>query len=211
MKLIQDLGIKDFGKYKRRVGIYECPICKKNYEVHFASVKSGNTTKCRSCTNITHRLTNHRLYSTWKGMLSRTLNPKYKYYKDYGGRGIKVCDRWLDVKNFIEDMYPTFTDGLEIDRINNDGNYEPSNCRWATKSVQARNTRVLQSNNSSGYRGVCFHKSSSNFISRIVISSKTINLGYFKTALEGAYAYDKYVVDNSLEHTTNGLYKKESK
>lgn len=159
----------------------------------------------------THSLTNHRIYQTWNDMRRRVLNPKHKYYKDYGDRNITICARWIDVKNFIEDMYPTYEEGLSLDRINNDGNYEPSNCRWTTNKIQQRNTRVLQSNNTSGYRGVYFHKKNDKFATQIVVNGKRIYLGYFKTAKEAGYAYDKYVIDNNLEHNTNGLYKKETK
>lgn len=102
-------------------------------------------------------------------------------------------------------MYTTFIDGLEIDRINNNGNYEPSNCRWSTRTTQVRNTRILRNTNISGYRGV--GKNGKNWKSRIIINYKEINLGTFKTAEEAGYAYDKYVINNNLEHTTNGLYK----
>lgn len=212
MKLIQDLGMKYFGNQgkKTRYGIYECPICLKHFETRSTDVKTGKSTKCKSCSSristTTHGLKNHRLYNTWIGIKKRVLNKESNKYKYYGGRGITICDRWLDVKNFIEDMYPTYEEGLTIDRIDSDGNYEPSNCRWATKSVQSRNTRKLFSNNTSGYRGVSFRKLNNKFSSRIAINGKFIQIGYFETAKEAGYAYDKYIIDNNLEHTTNGLY-----
>ena len=80
-------------------------------------------------------------YRCWWGMLTRCYNknnPKYKYY---GGRGISMCERWRNsFPNFLADMKPKPSPELSIDRINNDGNYEPGNCRWATRSQQARNT-----------------------------------------------------------------------
>jgi hypothetical protein len=85
-------------------------------------------------------------YQTWIDMKTRCTNPKYKYYKDYGGRGIKVCDEWLySFENFLaylkdNNMYPKPA-GLSIDRIDNDGNYEPGNIRWATMSEQNNNQR----------------------------------------------------------------------
>lgn len=79
-------------------------------------------------------------YRTWKGMLNRCRNPKCERYPRYGGRGIKVCVRWQkSYENFLLDMGRKPSNKYSIDRINNDGNYEPGNCRWATIDVQANN------------------------------------------------------------------------
>lgn len=80
-------------------------------------------------------------YMSWYNMKQRCHNPNNDVYKYYGGRGITVCDGWLDsFENFLEDMGER-PEGTSIDRINNDGNYDPSNCRWTTKKEQARNRR----------------------------------------------------------------------
>lgn len=90
-------------------------------------------------------------YSAWMAMKGRCLNPANKWYRNYGGRGITVCSRWLEsFENFLSDMGKR-PDSMTLERINNDGNYEPSNCRWASRKEQARNMRT---NHLIEYRGV---------------------------------------------------------
>lgn len=80
-------------------------------------------------------------HHTWTSMWQRCTNPKNKSFKNYGGRGITVCARWRIFENFLFDMGPKPSPDLSLDRIDNDGNYEPSNCRWATRLVQTHNSR----------------------------------------------------------------------
>lgn len=153
--------------------------------------------------NTTHGLSRHPLYHTWILMKRRCENPKDSRYITHGARGITVCERWQSVSNFIEDMYPSYIAGLTLDRRDNDGNYEPFNCRWATYETQVHNRRVLFKNNTSGYKGVYWQTQKSKWRAMIGLSGKRKHIGLFNTALEAAHAYDQYVIDNGLEHKRN--------
>jgi hypothetical protein len=90
---------------------------------------------------LKHGMFGTKIYSSWSAMVYRCRNPKAKAYPKYGGRGIKVCDRWLDFTNFYADMSEGHWDGAEIDRKDNDGNYEPGNCVWETSKTNLQNKR----------------------------------------------------------------------
>jgi hypothetical protein len=113
---------------------------------HTASdLRAGKSRQCTLChnrenaeNNKTHGMHQTLIYFVWRSMLQRCSNSNAPFYNRYGGRGIKVCERWNKFENFLEDMGER-PEGMTIDRINNDGNYEPNNCRWVTHKENCNN------------------------------------------------------------------------
>lgn len=157
-----------------------------------SNIKNGHTKSCgclsretTSKLNKTHGKSKSKLYGIWKAMLDRCENPLNKNYHNYGGRGIKVCDRWKNIDNFISDVGQQ-PGKLSLDRIDNEGNYEPSNCRWADRSVQNINKRVSNANKL-GIKGIHFEARTKKYFVQIVLKRKITFIGRF-SRLEDAIA-----------------------
>ncbi len=137
--------------------------------------------------NRTHSQTHTRLYATWRNMKHRCSN---KAYIHYGGRGIMVCDEWVESFEAFRNwsLSNGYAETLEIDRIDVNGNYEPGNCRWATKSQQIQNVRKTVGAAASRFKGVS--KSRSRWQARIKVDGQAIYLGVFIDEEKAARAYD---------------------
>lgn len=147
--------------------------------------------------NATYYVKNLRLafateYRIWDGMRRRCKNNKDQRYQYYGGRGISVCDRWKhSFECFLLDMGPRPSNEHSIDRIDNDGNYEPENCRWATRSLQTHNQHKIKGI-TSRYRGVFFDRSRNKWVASVRLNSAVIRKSRHNTELEAARTYDDY-------------------
>lgn len=197
---------------KRERCLIKCNVCNKEYESQYG--KHIFTAKgCKICTNKLPKFSkerseyyNPRLHEIYKTMVQRTTNANRpnasEYYID---KGITVCKEWLeDRETFFKWAQENgYNDTLSIDRKDGTKGYYPDNCRWATKAIQARNTKLLRKSNTSGFRGVSLTADKSQWRARITVNSVQILLGVFDTPLEAALAYDNYVLSNNLEHTRN--------
>ena len=120
--------------------------CGNEIVVYGCHLRSGATKSCGCLNNElvsdrfkTHGKTKTRLFRTWQNMRKRCENPKLKSYKNYGGKGVKVCEEWKDFVSFCDWAVANgYRDNLTIDRINPNGNYEPSNCQWLTRSENSK-------------------------------------------------------------------------
>lgn len=184
-------------------------VCGKEREVLGTHLRAGNSTSCGCVkkkrptpgdrtdrvSRSTCKVSSDRFYQIWNGMKQRTSNPNHPSFNYYGGRGITVCERWLDFGGFHEDTHADYLKHVEeygeadttLDRLNSDGNYEPSNCRWATRTEQARNRRT-RSDSSTGVTGVGWHADKCKWQAYITPAGKLLHLGYFEKKTDAVEA-----------------------
>lgn len=160
-------------------------------------LRDNSINLCKS--RAKHNMKSHPLYDTWRKMIERCTNPKVKGYENYGGRGISVCKEWLkDPKVFVQCcLEKGWKKELTIDRIDNDGNYEPNNIRFVNRHIQSTNRRVLK-NNTSGYTGVYWRDRSERWVAEINVNRKAKTIGYFTSKKDALEARNKYIIDHDL-------------
>lgn len=126
--------------------LYKCDcgeekIIRKNHVSSNKTLSCGCYSQDRKDNMKLTAVTRTPIYHIWENIKYRCNSSKNSAYKDYGGRGIRICERWMKFENFLEDMKERPSLEHSVDRIDNNGDYEPSNCRWATNKEQSRNTR----------------------------------------------------------------------
>ena len=195
---IEDAPYKFVGGKRRRMGKFQCR-CGRAFIGDVMRVKRGETTTCGRGHTMGNRVINDPIYLVWHAMKNRCYRKNTKSYKNYGARGIKVCDEWRRdfraYKEYIMSLPNAGDNGYSIDRIDNDGNYEPGNMRWADEHTQMAN-RSISTRNNTGFVGVNVHKC--GFVSSIRINNELIYLGLYKNPKEAVRVRDKYIIDNEL-------------
>lgn len=178
--------------------IYWLCICKCGNESEHSGndLRSGDSKSCgcykkqiHKDLNFKHGMTNTNEFNIWKGILYRCINKNSKSYKNYGGRGITICDEWKNsFINFYDDLGPRPSKMHTIDRIDNNKGYYKDNCKWQIRSYQCINRRKFKKSKSK-YLGVSFIKRSSKWVARIYKDNICYHLGTFTSELKAKNAY----------------------
>lgn len=181
---------------------YRCKCdCGKTCEV--LSFRIGKSTMSCGCYKTecigSHKESTTRLYNIWTQMKRRCLNPKNPSYVNYGGRGVKVCEEWKKYNPFRDwSLANGYANDLTLDRIDVNGNYEPSNCRWATKSQQVINRRPF---GAIPYDGITPDKT--GYRAQLMISGKKVYVGHSTTIKGAVEIRNAYIIEHKLPHKIN--------
>lgn len=169
---------------KRGATYWHCKCdCGDETDVRGNHLRSGKIKSCGCGRGKKHDHYYSVEYSSWRNMLTRCYNHNHVSHERYSSKGVQVCDRWRQsFQNFLEDMGPSPGPGYSIDRIDNDGDYEPGNCRWADAVTQSRN-HGAQRRSKTGVRGVQPHKRG-GFVASIYADGKRHYLGLYQTLAE---------------------------
>lgn len=177
------LLVLSFHSYDKYISKWNCQCdCGNEKIVTRNALTSGNTKSCgclKKDLQTVHGMWKTPEYKTWVNIKTRCYDKNTPYYKNYGGRGIKVCDRWINsFENFYTDMGKRPSSKHSIERVNNNGNYDPSNCVWGTDTEQQHNIRK-QKNNTSGANGITWLERISRYLVRIGVDGKELHIGCF--------------------------------
>ena len=214
MEEVKDMSPKLIGEIFRKYatkkstkksifGLFECQYCGKEFEAQTYNVRNGHTLSCGCLVGRAgiHLFYKHRFYATWVNILARCLNTSHRDYAGYGGRGITVCDEWLDIATFIawaEATHPNIS-GVSIDRINNDKGYSPDNCRWADSTTHSIN-KTIPINNTSGLLGINWKTRDEVWVAQLSFQNKKKHIGQFKNIEDAILARNEYILANNLPH-----------
>ncbi|MGX0147432.1 AP2 domain-containing protein [Staphylococcus hominis] len=184
------------GKNKHKKKLYKCKCnnCGNEKIMVGTSVKNGYSKSCgcliKQNQKRKHGMTGTPIYRKWKNIKGRCFNPNTSNYKWYGGRGITMCQKWKDdFSEFYKDVGNIPFEGAELDRIDNNGDYEPNNVRWVDHRTNSNNRRKYH--NKTGYTGVTYKPNSDKYQAQLYKNKKFIYLGLFDTPEEAYKAYLK--------------------
>ena len=217
---IEYLGTERYGKKQRtrKIGLFKCD-CGVIKKIIISAVKNGKTVSCgcyhrKMVSNNfkTHGLSKHSLYGMWGDIYTRCTNPKADSYCYYGERGISVCDEWRsDFSSFYDWAIENgWEEGLQIDRIDVDGNYEPNNCQFITQAENCSvGKRRMRKTNKSGFVGVSYRKDRNKYTAFIGNNRKHITIGRFDKIEDAVKARIDKEIELFGEQKTNFHFNRE--
>ena len=216
-EIINDLRIiREIEKdhHGRKMYECECLLCGNIFKAMGTNINTGRKTSCGCDRNhkISKSKTKHggrknypKEYRAWKGMKGRCTNKNYHSYHRYGGRGISVCNEWINsFENFLRDMGKAPSPNHQLDRIDNDKGYSPTNCRWVTPKENSNNRSKYKSK--SGYTGVFYREEKQRYEVNVNINRKSKHIGVYKTLKDAVNSRKNFIIEYNKEHGTKLKY-----